>query len=147
MIALTRFAGRIPGGVHILMGEDFQMTLSRRLARPEAQPQTRNERPAAHQPPLRLCHTKDTNDHNQRNGPGDPRGTPEPTTVSYTPEERNLIRKGLRIWARVAVRSYMKRHGLAPEEAPLPPINGERESGPDGQRDEAGEDPEGRHAV
>ena len=62
-----------------------------------ALPQTRNERPAAHQPPLRLCHMKDTNDHNQRNGPGEPQGTPEPTPVSYTPEERNLIRKGLRI--------------------------------------------------
>ncbi len=29
MLALLRFAGRIPGGVHILMGEGFQMTLFR----------------------------------------------------------------------------------------------------------------------
>ena len=90
---------------------------------------------------------KDTNGHNKRNGPGDPRGTPEPTTVSYTPEQRNLIRKGLRIWVRVAVRSYMKRHGLAPDGTPPPPVDGERESGPDGQGDEAGDGPEGRHAV
>ena len=29
---------------------------------------------------------------------------------TYTPEQRRLIRKGLRIWARVAVRSYMRKH-------------------------------------
>ena len=32
------------------------------------------------------------------------------SAVSYTPEQRRLIRKGLRIWARVAVRSYMRKH-------------------------------------
>ena len=31
--------------------------------------------------------------------------------VSYTPEQRTMIRKGLRIWAKVAVRSYMRKHG------------------------------------
>ena len=34
--------------------------------------------------------------------------------MSYTPEQRRLIRKGLRIWARVAIRSYMRKHGAAP---------------------------------
>ena len=28
--------------------------------------------------------------------------------VSYTPEQRRLLRNGLRIWARVAIRSYMR---------------------------------------
>ena len=28
--------------------------------------------------------------------------------VSYTPEQRRMIRNGLRIWARVAIRSYMR---------------------------------------
>ena len=30
---------------------------------------------------------------------------------SYTPEQRRIIRKGLRIWARVAIRSYMRKRG------------------------------------
>ena len=29
-------------------------------------------------------------------------------TVSYTPEQRRLIRNGLGIWARVAIRSYLR---------------------------------------
>lgn len=36
----------------------------------------------------------------------DPQHTP---VVSYTPEQRRVIRKGLRIWARVAIRSYMRK--------------------------------------
>lgn len=32
---------------------------------------------------------------------------------SYTPEQRRTIRKGLRIWARVAIRSYMRKQGAA----------------------------------
>ena len=35
--------------------------------------------------------------------------TDDDSLVHYTPEQRALIRKGLRIWARVAVRSYMRR--------------------------------------
>ena len=31
--------------------------------------------------------------------------------VSYTPEQRRLLRNGLRIWARVAIRSYMRQQG------------------------------------
>ena len=30
------------------------------------------------------------------------------TAVSYTPEQRRLIRNGLGIWARVAIRSYLR---------------------------------------
>ena len=40
----------------------------------------------------------------------DPQDTP---VVSYTPEQRRAIRKGLRIWARVAIRSYMRRQRAA----------------------------------
>ena len=36
---------------------------------------------------------------------------PDNPAVSYTPEQRRLIRNGLRIWARVAIRSYLHRHG------------------------------------
>ena len=31
--------------------------------------------------------------------------------MSYTPEQRRLIRNGLRVWARVAIRSYLRQHG------------------------------------
>ena len=42
----------------------------------------------------------------ERDGPQeDPQDAP---AVSYTPEQQRLIRKGLRIWARVAIRSYMR---------------------------------------
>ena len=49
--------------------------------------------------------------------------------VSYTPEQRRLIRKGLRIWAKVAVRSYMRKHGAAPDGShPALDEGGEEES-------------------
>ena len=52
---------------------------------------------------------KDTTGHNEHNRE-EPTGEDTPE-VSYTPEQRRLIRKGLRIWARVAIRSYMRKHG------------------------------------
>ena len=33
------------------------------------------------------------------------------TPLSYTPEQRRLIRNGLGIWARVAIRSYLRQRG------------------------------------
>ena len=60
-------------------------------------------------PPLRLRNMKDTsnrNEHNREEQTGE--DAPE---VSYTSEQRRLILKGLRIWARVAIRSYMRKHG------------------------------------
>ena len=48
--------------------------------------------------------------------------------MSYTPEQRRMIRNGLRIWARVAIRSYLRKHGAA---LPLP------EAAPDGGEEEA----------
>ncbi len=50
-----------------------------------------------------------------------PEASPDNPLASYTPEQRRMIRNGLRIWARVAIRSYMRKHGAAlslPEEAP-----------------------------
>lgn len=39
-------------------------------------------------------------------------------SVSYTPEQRRLIRNGLGIWARVAIRSYLRqRAGESQSEA------------------------------
>ena len=46
----------------------------------------------------------------RRRSDEDPQDTP---VVSYTPEQRRAIRKGLRIWARVAIRSYMRKQGAA----------------------------------
>ena len=37
--------------------------------------------------------------------------SPASPTVSYTPEQRRLIRNGLGIWARVAIRSYLRQRG------------------------------------
>ncbi len=34
--------------------------------------------------------------------------TTDDAAVSYTPEQRRLIRNGLGIWARVAIRSYLR---------------------------------------
>jgi len=90
---------------------------------------------------------KDTNGHSRQKGPGGPEDSPEPPTVVYTPQQRNLIRKGLRIWVKVAVRSYMKRHGLAPDGTPLVPDDRERDSNAEGQLDETGIDPGGRDAI
>ena len=39
------------------------------------------------------------------------RKKPDAPTVSYTPEQRRLIRNGLGIWARVAIRSYLRQRG------------------------------------
>ena len=49
-----------------------------------------------------------------------PEASPDSPVVSYTPEQRRMIRNGLRIWARVAIRSYMRKHGAGslPEAAP-----------------------------
>ena len=68
---------------------------------------------------------KDTTGNNQSNRE-EQTGEDAPE-VSYTPEQRRLIRKGLRIWAKVAVRSYMRKHGAAP---PRP------EAGEDGGEEE-----------
>ena len=38
--------------------------------------------------------------------------------VSYTPEQRRLLRDGLRIWARVAIRSYMREREAAGQTKP-----------------------------
>ena len=62
---------------------------------------------------------KDTTGRNEHNG--EEQTEEDAPEVSYTPEQRRLIRKGLRIWARVAIRSYMRKHGAAlslPEAAP-----------------------------
>ena len=40
-----------------------------------------------------------------------PEASPDNPLASYTPEQRRMIRNGLRIWARVAIRSYMRKHG------------------------------------
>ena len=68
-------------------------------------PQTRNERPAARQEPLRLRNMKDTTRENTKDNSGDEQDAP---LASYTTQQRRTILKGLRILARVAIRSYMR---------------------------------------
>ena len=71
-------------------------------------PHTTNERPAARQAPLRLRNMKDTTKPNIKNKSGD---KPDDPLAAYTPQQRRAIIKGLRILARVAIRSYMRQHG------------------------------------
>ena len=51
---------------------------------------------------------KDCNRHRKKeeNGPEGPPAWPQAT---FTPDQRTMVRKGLRIWARVAIRSYMRK--------------------------------------
>ena len=68
--------------------------------------------------------------------------SPDSPAVSYTPEQRRMIRNGLRIWARVAIRSYMRKHaaGSLTED-------GGGEEGADGKRDGFGNECEGHCGV
>ena len=49
----------------------------------------------------------------RRKGPEEqpPEASPDNPLASYTPEQQRMFRNGLRIWARVAIRSYMRKHG------------------------------------
>ena len=47
--------------------------------------------------------------------------------VSYTPEQRRLLRDGLRIWARVAIRSYMREREATGQTKPDTPDKDEEE--------------------
>ena len=51
---------------------------------------------------------KDTTNTNITNKTGD---EPDDPLASYTPQQRRTIIKGLRILARVAIRSYLRKHG------------------------------------
>ena len=41
-----------------------------------------------------------------------PRGSP---MASYTPQQRRMYLKGIRIWARVAIRSFLERRSVPPD--------------------------------
>ena len=74
---------------------------------------------------------KDTEGKKRRDRPDEqpPEASPDSPEVSYTPEQRSeSSATGLRIWARVAIRSYMRKHGAA---LPLP------EAAPDGGEEDA----------
>ena len=49
---------------------------------------------------------KDTTRENTKDNPGDDK--PDDPLASYTTQQRRTINKGLRILARVAIRSYMR---------------------------------------
>ena len=49
---------------------------------------------------------EDTNRENEGNKPED---SPVWPPATCTPEQRRMIRKGVRIWAKVAIRSYMRK--------------------------------------
>ena len=39
-------------------------------------------------------------------------------TASYTPQQRRMIRKGLRVLAKVAIRSHMRRNAAQSQDSP-----------------------------
>ena len=53
--------------------------------------------------------------------------SPDSAEVSYTPEQRRLLRDGLRIWARVAIRSYMREREATNQTKPGTPDKDEEE--------------------
>ena len=73
---------------------------------------TCNERPAGQERPLRIWHMKDSQGKKRGRKPVEqaPGASQDSPAASYTPEQRRLIRNGLRIWARVAIRSYLRKH-------------------------------------
>jgi len=60
---------------------------------------------------------KDTTKPNITNKSG---GKPDDSLAAYTPQQRRAIIKGLRILARVAIRSYMRQHGEQAQAGPEP---------------------------
>ena len=55
------------------------------------------------------------------------RNTPaDGAAVSYTPEQRRMIRNGLGIWARVAIRSYLRQRA-GESQADTDPVEGEQD--------------------
>ena len=73
---------------------------------------------------------KDTEGKKRRDRPDElpPEASPDSPKVSYTPEQRRMIRNGLRIWARVAIRSYMRKHETALSLPDAAPDGGEEEA-------------------
>ena len=67
---------------------------------------------------------KDTTSNNRHDSPGEPEISPDQSTVSLSPRQRRMYLKGLRAWARVAVRSYVSRHGTQGE-TPVTPDDSE----------------------
>ena len=63
---------------------------------------------------------KDINEKNEHDSPEEPDNSSDRPTVSYSPHQRRKYLEGLRAWARVAVRSYAKRH-CPPGEPPAMP--------------------------
>ena len=74
---------------------------------------------------------KDTEGKKRRKRPDEqpPEASPDSPVVLYTPEQQRLIRNGLRIWARVAIRSYMRKHGAALSLPEAASDGGEEEEG------------------
>ncbi len=71
---------------------------------------------------------KDTTAHNRDDRPEEQEKSSDRPAVSHTPRQRRMYLKGLRAWARVAVRSYVSRHG-AQRKPPATPGDSEDEEG------------------
>ena len=89
---------------------------------------------------------KDTTGHNQSNGEErtGKDASQDRFMSSYTPEQRRVIRQGLRILARVAVRAHMRRQAARDRADDAPD---EADPGDDGDADGSGNECEGRGGV
>ena len=58
--------------------------------------------------------------HDRRQKPAEDGGEPslDRPMESYTPAQRRMIRKGLRVLARVAIRSHMRRQAAPSQDSP-----------------------------
>ena len=78
-----------------------------------------------------MCNMKDTNRENARNRQKKrperdaPDSSSDSPRESYSPQQLRTIRKGLRILAKVAIRSHMRRNAARYQD---PPNDGEEES-------------------
>ena len=70
---------------------------------------------------------KTKNNRRRRSGGQELEDALERSMPSYTPEHRRAVLKGLRILARVAIRSYMEEQAAASQRADVPQDGGEEE--------------------
>ena len=73
-----------------------------------------------------MKHTRGKNQRKRRERPDEDESLAE-LMSTYTPEQRQAIRKGLRILAKVAVRAHMRRQAAATSEPEAQPEDGGEE--------------------
>ena len=84
-------------------------------------------------PTTRRCNhanMRHTTGQNRHNSPKEPQGSSDRPAVLCSPQRRRMYLDGLRAWARVAVRSYAKRHGAPGNPSVKPDGDGRTRAAP-----------------